>query len=347
VTDGSRVAVVGAGIYGTTAALHLAERGHRVDLFDPRGVMRATSATNQYRVHAGYHYPRSPETIEEVLAARTEFSATFDEAIVRSTQNFYAIPHEGSLTTADDFERTMDKFELPLAPRRPPWLSFGFIDRCYEVAEEIYDPDVLRRLVEERLARTAVRLRRERYEPVLRGDFDVVVHATYGLGASRQIFRIARLQVAEKVLIELPPHLRGVALVVVDGPFTAFDPYGASGLSLFGSARHTNHWTTTDPERDVPEAFRALVEADAFAPVPITRFSEMRAAAALAVPDAATATYRGSRFALRVVEDSPSDDRRVLHVREGEPGELHVFSGKVVSAVTAARTVADLVDARS
>ncbi|WP_418275967.1 FAD-dependent oxidoreductase [Isoptericola jiangsuensis] len=343
----SRVAVVGAGIYGSTAALHLAERRHHVDLFDPRGVMRATSATNQYRVHAGYHYPRSPETIEEVLAARAEFSETFDEAVVRSTLNYYAIPHEGSQTTPDDFERTMDTFGLPLMSRRPSWIDFDYIDRCYEVAEEVYDPDVLRRTVEERLASAAVRLRHERYEPRMRDRFDVVVHATYGLGASRDIFRIAKVQVAEKVLIELPPHLRGIALVVADGPFTGFDPYGASPRSLFGSARHTNHWTATEHGAEIPEAFRSLLQAEDFSPVPITRFAQMRASAALAVPESANAGYVGSRFAVRVVEDSPADDRRVLHVREGGPGELHIFSGKVVSAVTAARTVAELVDART
>ena len=31
---------------------------------------------------------------------------------------------------------------------------------------------------------------------------------------------------AEKILIALPVELHGIALVVVDGPFTAFDPYG-------------------------------------------------------------------------------------------------------------------------
>jgi hypothetical protein len=342
----ARVAVAGAGIYGSSTALRLAERGHRVDLFDPRGILRATSATNQYRVHAGYHYPRSPETIEEILDARTEFSEAFDEAIVRSSTNYYAIPHEGSLTSPDEFERVMDKYDLPLTGRRPTWMDFDFIDRCYEVAEEVYDPDVLREVVAARLSRSGVTVRRESYRSPMRDDYDFVVFATYGLGESRNVFTIARYQVAEKVLIELPPHLRGIALVVVDGPFTAFDPFGSSGRSLFGSALHTNHWTSTDPGEVVPPALQELVEADEFAETPLTRFAEMRSAAARAVPEAARARYLGSRFALRVVEDSPADDRRVLHVREGRSGEFHIFSGKVVSAVKAARTVADLIDAR-
>src|SRR5580700_4626516 len=49
---GAKIAVAGAGIYGATAAIRLAEQGHEVHLFDPLGMMQAASAINQYRVHA-------------------------------------------------------------------------------------------------------------------------------------------------------------------------------------------------------------------------------------------------------------------------------------------------------
>ena len=80
---GAKIAIAGAGIYGATAAIRLAERGHQVSLYDPLGVMCAASAINQYRVHSGYHYPRSPETIMETLEARREFVQAFAPAIVR------------------------------------------------------------------------------------------------------------------------------------------------------------------------------------------------------------------------------------------------------------------------
>jgi hypothetical protein len=70
----------------------------------------------------------------------------------------------------------------------------------------------------------------------------------------------------------------------------------------------------------------------------------MRDACTASVPSAVDAVYLGSRFTMRVVEDSPADDRRVLHVEAGAAGELHVFSGKVVSAVKAARLVCEHLD---
>ena len=338
---GAKVAVAGAGIYGATAAIRLAEHGYEVHLFDPLGVMRAASAINQYRVHAGYHYPRSPETIRETLEARAEFIEAFEPAIVRNSRHYYAIPKKKSRTSPDLYESVMREHGLVLKPCRLEWMNFDFIERCYEVQEHIYDPEVLRELVERGIRSAGIRFYEKAFTPEMRPDFDFVVWATYGMGPSRRVFKIAKFQVAEKMLIELPAALRGIALVVVDGPFTAFDPYGSSSRSLFGSAKNTNHWTTTDPDEPVPEPYANTLNDREFKPVPFTRFEAMRKDCCDSVPGAKDAVYIGSRFTIRVVEDHPESDRRILYVKEGAPGEFHIFSGKVVSAVKAARLVCE------
>jgi len=339
----SKVAVAGAGIYGATIAIRLAERGHRVRLFDPLGILQAASAINQYRIHSGYHYPRSPETISETLEARGEFLKAFAPAIVRNSSHYYAIPIEGSLTPPDAFERVMDRFKLPYRPARPAWMDFRFINRCYQVDEQIYDPEVLRDLVTGQIRSLGIPFEKREFTREMRNDFDFVVWATYGLGPSRGLFKSAKYQVAEKILIQLPSELQGVALVVVDGPFTAFDPYGNSTRSLFGSAKNTNHWTTTDAAAPIPEIYAGLLNRQTFEPAPFSRFEEMRKDSALAVPLSKDAVYLGSRFTVRVVENNPAEDRRTLYVSAAEPRELHVFSGKVVSAVKAARIVCEKV----
>jgi hypothetical protein len=339
----AKVAVAGAGIYGTTTAIRLAEQGHNVRLFDPLGILRAASAINQYRIHSGYHYPRSPETIAETIEARAEFTQAFAPAIVRNSRHYYAIPREGSQTPPESYERVMANNSLVCKPCRPEWMNFEFIDKCYEVDEQIYDPDVLRTLLESRVKDLRVPFEQRALTPEMRCEYDFVIWATYGLGPSRGLFKTAKYQVAEKMLIELPPILRGVSLVVVDGPFTAFDPYGGSARSLFGSAKNTNHWTTTDPDMPVPEPYASLLNRPAFEPVAFSRFDAMRKDSALAVPASQSAVYLGSRFTIRVVENNPGQDRRTLYVQEAAPRELHVFSGKVVSAVKAARIVCERV----
>jgi len=338
---GAKIAIAGAGIYGATAAIRLAEQGHQVTLFDPLGVMRAASAINQYRVHSGYHYPRSPETITETLAARREFIEAFAPAIVRNSRHYYAIPREGSRTSPHEYEHMMRSHGLALNACRPEWMNFKYIDQCYEVEENIYDPDLLRSVIEPRLQALRIKFEERAFLREMRGDYDFVVWATYGMGPSRDIFKIAKYQVAEKILIALPAELQRIALVVVDGPFTAFDPYGSSRHSLFGSAKHTNHWTSSNPEDPVPEKYLSALNQSEFDQAPNTRFEAMREDCCLAVPAAKDAKYIGSRFTLRVVEDNPEHDRRILYVRDGLPGEIHIFSGKVVGAVKAARMVCE------
>jgi hypothetical protein len=70
----------------------------------------------------------------------------------------------------------------------------------------------------------------------------------------------------------------------------------------------------------------------------------MRNDATLTVPAAKDARYIGSRFTMRVVENNPAEDRRTLLIQEQAPNELHVFSGKVVSAVKAAHQIATRLD---
>lgn len=338
-----KVAVAGAGIYGATAAIRLAEQGHDVSLFDPLGILQAASAINAGRIHAGYHYPRSSQTIAEVLAAKGEFLAEFEPAIVWNSRNYYAIPKEGSRTPPAEYERVMARAGLPLRACRPEWMNFEYIHSCYQVDEYVYDPDALRKLVTARIGERSIRFLQREYRCEMRGEFDFIVWATYGLGDSRALFRSVKTQVAEKALIELPPSLRGLAVVVVDGPFTAFDPYGSSEFSMFGSAKHTNHWSSSDPNEAIPDCYRAVLHRPAFEPVAFTRVESMKADCCLAIPSAKDAEYRGSRFAIRVVEDSPEEDRRTLYLKETGPGELHIFSGKVVSAVKAARLVCEAV----
>jgi hypothetical protein len=339
----AKIAVAGAGIYGTNIAIRLAEHGHDVRLFDPLGILRAASVINQYRIHSGYHYPRSPETIRETLEARAEFMEAFEPAVVRNSRHYYAIPKQGSQTPPELFEQVMGQYDLVCKRSRPQWMDFGFIDQCYEVDEQIYDPDVLRDLIVCRIKGLRILFEQCEFTAEMRSAYDFVVWATYGLGPSRGLFKDAKYQVAEKILIQLPPALRHISLVIVDGPFTAFDPYGSSEKSLFGSAKNTNHWTTTNSSEPIPERYSSLLNGPGFTPIDFSRFEAMREDSALAVPASRDAVYLGSRFTIRVVENNPLQDRRTLYVQETAPGELHIFSGKVVGAVKAARLVCERV----
>lgn len=334
------IAIVGAGIYGCCIALRMAKAGLRVSLFDPLSILRAASANNQFRIHAGYHYPRSTETVREVLEVRDEFLTMFQSAIVSNTDHYYAIPFEGSRTSTEEFEKFCESFELPLTDVRPTWMNFDFIDRCYKVVEHLYDPDAMRSFLSEQIARLDINFIQETFDGSRENEFDYVVYATYGMsGGHRGLFKSVKFQVAEKTLIRLPTMLQRKALVVIDGPFTAFDSYKGGEFGLFGSARFTNHWTTNDPSEPVPDEFRNLLNKREFERVSFSRFEDFRQEAVNVTPGISTAEYIGSKFTLRVVEDDPEGDRRILKISSSDDRVFRVFSGKVVSALKAGHLI--------
>ena len=299
-----RVAVVGAGIYGATIAIGLAREGYRTTLYDPLGVLRAASAINQFRIHRGYHYPRSADTIAEILEARSQFVAEYRDAIVNTAEHYYAIPRDGSLTSPEQFEDICARFALPLQAERPDWIDFGFISRCYRVEEQLYDPDIMRQIIKRRIEDLGIEFVNQEFDENRAQDCDAVIYATYAK-TDLTLFRQTQLQVAEKVLIELPAELRDKSLVVIDGPFTGFDPYGGSPRSQFGSGKHSVHWASRSSDASTPERYQELLNRQEFSPVAFSHFHLMAEDAAKAVPLTSRARYLGSRFTLRLVEHAP------------------------------------------
>ena len=60
------VAIIGAGWYGCHIGLYLKQQGHDIKIFEKNSdIFLGSSGSNQFRLHTGYHYPRSSETISE------------------------------------------------------------------------------------------------------------------------------------------------------------------------------------------------------------------------------------------------------------------------------------------
>src|ERR1043166_827802 len=92
-----RVAVVGGGIFGATAAIHAARLGNDVHLFEKQNdLLQAASRINQYRLHRGYHYPRSLDTATSCRDAEHSFRDEYGDAIMSDSRHLYGIAREGS-----------------------------------------------------------------------------------------------------------------------------------------------------------------------------------------------------------------------------------------------------------
>ena len=64
-----KVAIVGAGFYGTYIGYKLSKINNlKVDLFEKnKNICLEVAQNNQYRLHTGFHYPRSINTINQTI----------------------------------------------------------------------------------------------------------------------------------------------------------------------------------------------------------------------------------------------------------------------------------------
>ncbi len=68
-----RIAIIGAGLFGCVSAIKLSQvsaiklsqEGFDVVLYDKSSPLKKAIVNNQHRIHLGFHYPRSLETIAE------------------------------------------------------------------------------------------------------------------------------------------------------------------------------------------------------------------------------------------------------------------------------------------
>ena len=140
-------AVVGGGIYGTTAALSMAYAGFSVHLYEAKDeLFAAASGINQYRVHRGYQYPRSSDYYPVVVMSFNLVSSF--ECIIRDTQQIYAISLCDSIISGEQFTEVLDAHNLRYKIlQNLPNTSVTLL-----VEEDLYDPNLMKSLVTKRLS---------------------------------------------------------------------------------------------------------------------------------------------------------------------------------------------------
>lgn len=362
-----RIAVIGGGIFGCTAAIHAVRAEHEVHLFEKAGaLMQGASAVNQFRLHRGYHYPRSPETGRECRVGNVSFRQEYGEAIIPAEKRkhggqYYAIAREGSKVSADEYFSFLQASKLPArpVPASIAGLNADSVDLVLEVLEGAIDPVRLKALVSEKMAGVHVHLGTNPRVPPSRKDFDQIIIAAYAgtnIVARQLGCRTTPLQfeVCEKPVVRLPARWRDVGVVVMDGPFCSIDPYGTTGLHVLGHVQHAIHWTRTgdsafEEMRTGPErggrfrgvacwAPKVALNAGIIAKPAGSNYPKFVEAGSHFFPALKDAEYIGSMFTVRaVLPNRDATDERPTLVHRLDDQVVRIFSGKIGTAVEAAR----------
>lgn len=340
-----RVAVVGGGIFGSTAAIYLARAGFDVELFEQNNeLLSAASGINQYRLHRGYHYPRSSDTARSALHAEASFSAEYGDAVMRDGRHLYAIAKESSAVSAEDFLSFCDAHRLAYKRVHDSRVvNHDKIDCLIEGEEAWYDPDALRDLVLKKIAESSVRVHTGVRASKKHVDgFDRVVFAAYAHHNTSADFlegrRAHQYEVCEKPVVELPVSFGLTGLVVMDGPFMCVDPFGRTGRYVLGNVVHAIHKTNVGLAPEVPAALESLLNRGIIENPPVTNISLFIDHGREYIPALAYAKHVGSMYTVRtVLPKLEATDARPTIVRTLDEKHLKIFSGKVGNCVEAAK----------
>lgn len=346
-----QVAVVGGGVFGCSAAIVLSEQGHNVHLYEKADkLLGAASYCNQYRLHMGYHYPRSDSTAQECKNTVGSFVSAFPDAIVDNNDNFYAIAKKDSKVTPQEYIDFLHRNSLNYKVENDMTSKTELTIRVRELR---YDTRALHKALLGMLQRTGVtvHLNTEIDETILR-IADKVVLCAYSSNnklANRMGGKppIAQYELCEKPVIRLPAAYSGFSMVVMDGPFCSLDPAGRSGNHVLGHVKHAIHKTYKghSPE-DIWYDDADLLNQGIIANPRKSNAPEMMKAARDYFPMLSRAKYLGSMFTIRTVKnDVDATDERptIVEYIDDSRKVIRVFSGKIGTCVDAAQKVARFV----
>jgi len=334
------VAIVGAGIYGITSAIKLANKGYEVDLFESKDdILSATSGINQYRIHRGYHYPRSKKTIISCRDNESSFVSNFKRAVVDKADHFYSIAKEDSFTTPRDYLHILDECNLE-------WEIVDTFPNCeltVKVNENLYCPETLKEICLDRIKGCGVNLfLNKKIQDVKKlSSYNYKVISTYSsLNDFDDDKKDYQFELCEKPLFKLPEEYVNKSIVIMDGPFMCFDPYSNTDYHVGGNVVHAIHTSNIGTKPIIPPAYKEYINKGIIKNPKYSNVSSFIESAKKFFPDIEKAEHIGSMYTIRtVLPNKDKTDERPTIVRF-EKDTAILFSGKVVNCIEAADKIA-------
>jgi ribulose 1,5-bisphosphate synthetase/thiazole synthase len=333
--------VVGAGVFGLSGALALTNYGFQVDVKEKSdNILNGASSINQYRLHKGYHYPRSKETAQECLEGLKTFKRKYGDCVINGDiSHMYSIASEDSLVNADEYKEFLDDMNLPYEEREP----MPNCDLTIVAEEELFNPSKLRQNLEKKVWGSNVKVYANTEVTDLeqcKKDYDVVVIATYSdINQLLDDKKRYQYELCEKPVVKLPKIFENTSIVVMDGPFMCLDPYG-SEYHVLGNVKHAIHCWNEGTEAFWPHRYtkyinKGLIENPDPELTKIDKFIE--SGVKYFGDEFADLEHIGSMYTFRtVLSNRDHDDARPTLVNHEGDNVWSLFSGKIDTCVDAA-----------
>jgi len=346
-----KIAVVGAGIFGVTIAKKLAQYSYKVELFEKeKDILCCASFVNQYRIHVGYHYPRSEETVIGCIKAKENFYSEYYSAINKNTDQYYCISKMNSLMNSDDYLKFLQKLKLPFEIKNTAVVNNNSINLCVKVQEDLIDIEKLKQVCRKNLEnKNIITNLQTEFKPEMIDDYDYVIIATYinnNNFVSEYNKNVYQYELCEKLIIELPKEYKNIGVVIMDGKFGCIDPLSGTDFHLMGHVDHAIYKRTYELIPNIPEEFKPILNNGIILKhkLPFTRFPNFIKSIKKYFINLDKAQHIGSMFTYRVVlPNFNNTDARPTLINKVSDKVITVFSGKIPTCVNAANEICNLI----
>jgi len=344
-----KIAVIGGGIFGCTTAWKLSKEGYDVTLYEKNGdIISQASNINQYRLHRGYHYPRSKDTAIQSQWGETSFIKEYGKSIVNGdVEHYYCIAKKESKVSAKQYKTFLDDMNLYYKEKKLDFIQKNVVDLMVEVKEFLFDPNKLRDICWDKLNKNNVDVMLDTEYISSLENYDYVINSTYAnlnqlLPENKQ--KDYQFELCEKPVIKLPEQYKNKSVVIMDGPFMCIDPLGDTGLHVMGNVVHAIHSTNVGKFPKYDEKFDKLLNKGIVKNPSITNIDKFIDSAKKFFVDIDKMEHIGSMFTFRtVLPNKEKDDARPTLVEKPTDNIFNVFSGKIGTCVTAAEEIMEYI----
>jgi len=330
-----KVAVIGAGIFGITAALKL-DSTFDVDLFEKNtDILQNASSINQYRLHRGYHYPRSVDTAISAKRGTDTFLKEYDCEVDGNNQ-YYAIAARQSKVNTSKYESFMSSINLDFKKVDTDLINGESIESIYAVDETLFDPTKLYNICKGKLNNSNINIRLgSEFLDDMVPEYDYIINCTYAnINSFSEKPQNYQFELCEKPVVKLPKKYKGIGIVVMDGPFMCIDPYSDTDYHVMGNVVHAIHSTNIGKYPHIPDEFKDLINNGIIKNPPITNIDKFKESVKEFLNDIDEIEHIGSMYTIRtVLSDRDYDDARPSMVRKETDSSYSIFSGKISTAV--------------
>ncbi len=249
------ICIIGGGFYGCYIAKKIKEnfKDIKIEIYEKNtDLITEAGKNNQYRLHLGFHYPRSLQTIKQTQEGSKIFISEFKKFVSKPKKNIYLI-HKRSLVKFTSYKNIFKKLKIKFKEINLKDIKFLKDSKMYQGAINTNEQVILLDKLIPKLKKFVKKNCKINFKNEIKKinsktgkifdkkemnkSFDYIINTTYtnpNLGLNKK-YKI-KYEIAG--MVKIKNTLKNTAITIMDGPFISLYPRNNKEASI-SSVKYT------------------------------------------------------------------------------------------------------------